>query len=118
MVRVGVLQIEIGEIKDAFPQLKEELKREFDVKLRNAELYSRTAAETRRDFKVFVEDSTRINDIYVERGWYEDQWIDFAWWRPYGSYSSQVHVVVPDSLIQVVYKDRQKGFPFGRDSSK
>ncbi len=66
--------MEIGEIKQGFPELKEELKREFDVKLRNAELYSRIVTETRRDFKGFVEDY----DIYVERCWYEDKWIDFA----------------------------------------
>ncbi len=112
--KVGVLRLDIGEVKKAFPDLKNELKREFNVKLRNAELFSRSVTEHTRDFVVFVRDSTVVTEITAQRANFTDQWIDFSWYRPAGSDSSQVNIVVPDSLIQVVYRERREGFPMGR----
>ncbi|MBA7514372.1 hypothetical protein ES705_06400 [subsurface metagenome] len=112
--KVGVLRLDIDEVKKAFPDLKEELKREFDIKLRNAELFSKTVTEHTRDFVVFVRDSTAVTEITAQRANFVDQWINFSWYRPAGSDSSHVNIVVPDSLIQVVYKERREGFPLGR----
>ncbi len=112
--KVGVLRLDIAEVKKAFPDLRDELKREFNIKLRNAELYSKAVTEHRRDFVVYVRDSTAITEITAQRANFTDQWIDFSWYRPAGSDSSQVNIVVPDSLIQVVYKERREGFPLGR----
>lgn len=104
-VTVGILDMKISEVKNAFPELENSLKTEFGIKLRNALQVSNTQTIVNHTFKTTIKDSVSIDTIPMKIIAYSDDWIDFKATQ----YQNQFVVErnrVPVPLDQVIFREK------------
>lgn len=75
--RIGVLSMEVSEVKKAFPELENSLKKEFGVKLKDIIQLTNTQATVNNTFKTFIRDSVRIDSIMMKAVNYTDSFFRF-----------------------------------------
>jgi hypothetical protein len=101
---VKMMKMNVGEIKESFPGLKEELKNNLDVKLRNALFVIKTGAINTTTFKTFVRDSTIKKNQIAEVADWKDMWSEFHWFKPHDSDTAAVIFQTTDSILGALHK--------------
>jgi len=102
--RIGILSMEVNEVKRYFPELEKTLKNEFNTKLKNAIQVSQTTAVVNTTFKTFVKDSTIIDSIPLHTVNYTDSFTRFRAVEYAGEFTvNENRVRVP--LIQVTSRE-------------
>lgn len=111
-VTVGVLEMTKKEIKGAFPELEEHIKKEFNQKLKNIQTYSNTQTVVNHTFETTLKDSLINDTIKVKSFNYSDAWLKFNAYQK----DSIVKITkneIPVPLEQIVYREKWKLFhPF------
>jgi hypothetical protein len=99
-----MMKMTVGEIKELYPGLKEELKQDLDIKLRNALYIIKTGSTTNTNFKTFVRDSTIKKNQIAEVADWQDKWSEFHWFKPYDSDTAAVIFQTTDSVLGALHK--------------
>lgn len=109
---VKALLMTVDEIKAAFPTLKEDIKKDFNVKLKRLESYTKVGFEVNARVTASVYDSIMNKDTLLVQK-FGDKYLQYISVLNKGSDSAKVAVVLPVVLDQVVYKYKPPGWPFG-----
>lgn len=107
-IQVKAIIMELSEIKEAFPELKKELKA-HGVKLRNVEAYQESMLGINAKFTADIQQQINGRDTSILSK-YSDKWLSYIASHKNGDTTEAVNVQMDVDLQQAVHRQRKPGF--------
>ena len=108
-VRIRELELNREELKDYYEGELANTLKSMDIRLRKMESFTNTAIETTNNINTVFRDTIIQDTVQIEKLEYRSQWFDIDITKQ--GHEALIKAVSRDSLIQVVYWDREGFWP-------